>query len=168
MAHYGTLSTYRFPDKVAIEDVRGAALYGLNDDKLGKIDDVIFDHVNGDIRYIVVDTGGWLSSKKFMVPVDRVYASPKHKDDFSVDMTKEQVEKFPPYDEDVVRDQHRWSQYEARYRSSWVGSRLGQRWSAFENRVRSERPHIVGQCPSCGVTAGGVSAKELEREKKVG
>jgi PRC-barrel domain protein len=168
MAHYGTLSDYRFPHKVAIEDVRGASLYGLADDKLGKIDDVIFDHATGDIRYIVVDTGGWLSSKKFIVPVDGVYVSPEHKGDFAVDLTKEEIEKFPPYDENAVREQHKWSDYEARYRSSWVGSRLGARWSAFENRLRSQRHHIVGQCPSCGATAGGVSAKEMERERKVG
>jgi uncharacterized protein YrrD len=42
-------------------DIRGSKLYGLNDEKLGKIDDVIFDHGTGEIRYVVVDTGGWLS-----------------------------------------------------------------------------------------------------------
>jgi uncharacterized protein YrrD len=45
--------------------VRGSHLYGLNDDKLGKIEDVIFDHSSGDIHYVVVDTGGWLHPKKF-------------------------------------------------------------------------------------------------------
>jgi uncharacterized protein YrrD len=52
-----------------IDDIRGAAVYGLGDEKLGKIDDVIFDSDNGQIRYVVVHTGGWLSSRRFLVPL---------------------------------------------------------------------------------------------------
>ena len=59
MPHYGILRDYRFDD---IEDVRGADVYGVNDEKLGTIDDVIFDHSSGEIRYVVIDTGGLLSS----------------------------------------------------------------------------------------------------------
>jgi uncharacterized protein YrrD len=73
MAQYGMLRDYRFTD--AAEDIRGARLYGLNDEKLGKIDDVIFDHSTGSIGYVVVDTGGWLSTKKFVVPADRLRGS---------------------------------------------------------------------------------------------
>jgi uncharacterized protein YrrD len=69
-----------------VDDIRGSKLYGLNDEKLGKIDDVIFDHRTGEIRYVVVDTGGWLSSKKFIVPADRIRTSRKHQDDFMVDL----------------------------------------------------------------------------------
>lgn len=54
MAHYGTLKDFRVAD--AAEDIRGSHLYGLEDEKLGKIDDVIFDHSTGNIRYVVVDT----------------------------------------------------------------------------------------------------------------
>ena len=68
MSHYGTLRNY--PISEAAEEIRGAKLYGLNDEKLGKIDDVIFDHSTGLIRYVVVDTGGWLKTKKFIVPAD--------------------------------------------------------------------------------------------------
>ena len=45
MAQYGMLRDYRFTD--AAEDIRGSKLYGLNDEKLGKIDDVIFDYFTG-------------------------------------------------------------------------------------------------------------------------
>ena len=45
MAHYGTLRDYHFTDiDETTDDIRGAKVYGLNDEKLGKIDDVIFDH----------------------------------------------------------------------------------------------------------------------------
>src|SRR5262249_3369348 len=69
MAHSGTLRDFQFIQSGEdLDDVRGSHLYGLNDEKLGKIGDVIFDHSSGDIRYVVVATGGWLSSKKFIVP----------------------------------------------------------------------------------------------------
>src|SRR3954470_7964948 len=85
MAHYGTLKDTAFE---AGEDIRGAHLYGSNEEKLGKIDDVIFDHSTGDIRYAVVDTGGWLHSKKFLVPVDGIRASAKNEDDFETNLSK--------------------------------------------------------------------------------
>ena len=97
MSHYGLLRDYQFGESG--EDIRGAALYGSGDEKLGKIDDVIFNHTNGDIRYVVVDTGGWLTTKKFIVPTDRLRASSEHENDFASDLTKQQVESFPPYQE---------------------------------------------------------------------
>lgn len=117
MAQYGTLKDYRFTNDA--EDVRGSHVYGRNDEKLGKIDDVIFDHSTGDIRYVVVDTGGWLSSKKFVVPAEHLRASAEHKDDFSADLTKQQIEAFPPYDESHLESDEQWSDYEQRYRAQW-------------------------------------------------
>jgi len=117
MAHYCTLRDTKISD--AAEDIRGSKLYGLNDEKLGKIEDVIFDHSTGLIRYVVVDTGGWLSSKKFIVPADRLRASSQHEDDFEADLTKEQVEGFPPYRESDLDSEDKWSDYEGRYRSQW-------------------------------------------------
>ena len=94
-------------------------MYGLNNEKLGKIDDVIFDHSTGQIRYVVVDTGGWLSSKKFIVPSHRLQPSAEHEDDFRVDLSKEQIETFPPYNESDVESEEKWGEYENRYRSKW-------------------------------------------------
>ena len=94
-------------------------MYNANDDKLGKIADVIFDHSTGGIQYVVIDTGGWLSSKKFLVPADRLRPSAEHKDDYQVNLTKQQIEGFPAYDESDVKDDKKWGDYENRYRSKW-------------------------------------------------
>jgi sporulation protein YlmC with PRC-barrel domain len=120
MAHYGRLKDYRFVDSAeATDDLRGSKVYGIDDEKIGKIDDVIFDHASGNIRYVVVDTGGWLSSKKFIVPPDRLQPSPKHDDDFFIAATKEQIESLPAYDEKDVESEDRWKDYEKRYDASW-------------------------------------------------
>lgn len=121
MAHYGRLREYRFSDDV--DDIRGASLYGVDDEKLGKIDDVIFDHASGTIQYAVVDSGGWFSSKKFLVSADRIRPYEKDDSDFYTDMTKQQIEALPRYDEDRFSKDDRenerdWSDYDERYRKS--------------------------------------------------
>src|SRR6266436_3269005 len=131
MAQSGMLRDYRFTD--AAEDIRGSKLYGLNDEKLGKIDDVIFDHSTGEIRYVVVDTGGWLSTKKFIVPAGRLRASLEHKHDFIVDLTKKQVEDFPPYQETDLESDEQWVDYEGRYRSLWEGGPVMHREGTDRN-----------------------------------
>ena len=86
MPRYGTIGDYRFSDtQEAASDIRGAKIYGRGDEKLGEIDDVVFDEATGAIVYVVVDTGGWLTSKKFIVPPQEVRPSLQHDDDFLVE-----------------------------------------------------------------------------------
>ena len=131
MSHYGLLGVYEFG--VMAEDIRGATLYGLRDEKLGKIDNVIFDHSAGDIRYLVVDAGGWLRTKKFVVPAGRLRVSSKHEDGFTADLTKEQVEKFPKYEETDVDSEEKWTDYEDQYRSNWEASPVMHRAETDRN-----------------------------------
>jgi sporulation protein YlmC with PRC-barrel domain len=119
MPHYGMLRDYRFDDEGTAEDIRGAKIYGRDEDKLGKIDDVIFDHSTGNIRYAVVDTGGWLSSHKFLVPPDRLRASQKHDGDFEMNATKDQIKQFPEFKEDDLKSDDNWKDYEKRYKAAW-------------------------------------------------
>jgi sporulation protein YlmC with PRC-barrel domain len=122
MAHYGTLGDLLYSETIA-EEIRGAKLYGLNDEKLGEIVDVIFDHSTGSVRYTVVDAGGWLSSKKFIVPADQIGASEKHDGDFEAPLTKQQIKSLPPYNEKDLESEEQWKDYERRY------------WPADENPV---------------------------------
>jgi hypothetical protein len=131
MAHYGTLKDARIGD--AAEDIRGSHLYGLNDEKLGKIEDVIFDHATGNIRYVVIDTGGWLSSKRFLVPGEALRASAKHENDFEANLDKRQIESFPPYNESDLDSESKWAGYEGRYRSKWVADPVMHRTETDRN-----------------------------------
>lgn len=131
MAHYGTLK--EIPITQSGEDIRGSHLYSNTDEKLGKIEDVVFDHATGDIRYVVVDTGGWLSSKKFLVPSERLRTSAKHKDDFEVSLTKQQIENLPPYKESDLQSESKWSDYEGQYRAKWVSDPVMHRSETDRN-----------------------------------
>lgn len=145
MAQYGRLQNYRFTE--AAEDVRGSTLYGLSDEKLGKIDDVIFEHATGSICYVIVDTGGWLSTKKFIVPADRIRASTEHKDDFAVDLTKQQVEGFPPYNETDLESEAQWSDYEGRYRSKWEAGPVMHR-AGTDRNITPTTQQMLGNASS--------------------
>jgi len=120
MTRYGTLGDYRFADvKEAADDIRGSKVYGQNDEKLGEIDDVVFDQDSGGIIYIVIDTGGWLSSKKFLLPPSEIRPSVQHRNDYLAELTKQQIETFPPYDGEAITTQEGWDDYDRRYRSNW-------------------------------------------------
>lgn len=192
MAHYGTLRDHNFLDddlNDGANDIRGANVYGLDDKKLGKIDDVIFNHSTGQIHYIVLDAGGWLSSKKFIVPPQQLQASSEHKDDFVISVSKDQIEKFPPYHDSDVESEGKWRDYESRYQEAWVSGAIqhlegsdhkltpaanampvqprspGSRWSTFDDRLRSRRRDITSQCETCRAESPTGTASERERDE---
>jgi sporulation protein YlmC with PRC-barrel domain len=143
MARYGTLGDYQFSDtQEAAIDIRGSKVYGPKDQKLGQIDDVIFDEATGSIVFLVVDTGGWLSSKKFIVPPQEVRPCMQHEDDFLVDLTKEQIENFPPYDGKTLTSEEKWVDYEKRYRSKWVEGPVMHREATDRNITPTTKQQI--------------------------
>ena len=118
MPHYGMLRDQKFED---VEDIRGADVYGVNDEKLGTIDDVIFDHSSGDIRYVVVSTG-LLSRNKYMVPANRISPYGNHDDKFYAELDKERLEMLPEFDDQALKSESDWSDYEKRYEEHWSTS----------------------------------------------
>lgn len=145
MPRYATLGDYRFSDlQDATDDIRGAKIYGPNDEKLGEIDDVIFDRATGAIAYVVVDTGGWLSSHKFLLPPGKVRPSLRHPDDFLVELTKEQIKSLPPYDGAILNSEEKWGDYEKRYRSTWVADPVLHRAGTDLNVTPAEQPIGAG------------------------
>src|SRR2546430_17548984 len=94
--------------------------YDPADEKLGKIDDVVFDSSTGEVQYVVIDTGGWLHSRRFLVPPEELKPSMEHENDFTINLTKAQIERFPALDEKVLEDNEEFADYEKKYRSSWT------------------------------------------------
>ena len=116
MPHYGVLRDYKFED---VQDVRGAEVYSVNDEKLGTIDDIIFDHSTGEIRYAVVDTGGWLKSKRFLVPINRIEPYGNHEDKFYAELDKERIQMLPEFNDETLKSESQWKDYESSYHDRW-------------------------------------------------
>ncbi len=138
---YTTLRDYRFDRD--IDDIRGSSVYDPADEKLGKIDDVIFNSDSGQIRYVVIDTGGWLSSRRFLVPPAELHPSPTHEKDFAVNMTKRQIERFPALDEKVLEDKQKFEGYDKSYRSYWTTTEAAGRKPASSTRLSGFENEIV-------------------------
>ena len=142
MPHYGTLRDYRFTDADEATDVRGSKVYGFGDEKLGKIDDIVFDHSTGHIHYVVVDTGGWLSSNKFIVPPEALRPSVDHEGDYRVDLTQDQIESLPPYNESDLGSEEKWADYNGRYRSQWEAKPIMHRVATDRNITPTTQQQI--------------------------
>jgi len=159
MAHYGTLRN-AFPS-AGSDDIRGAHVYGKQDKKLGKIADIIFDHNNGNIIYVVVDTGGWLSSKKFILPANQLSESARHEHDYVVDLNHDQIEKFPTYSEQDLDSEESWDLYENRYLDSWHEGSILHR----EGSSRAITPPPQDVPAATAPKAGSLDRREVENAK---
>ena len=184
MPHYGILRDHKMED---VDDLRGADVYGVNDEKLGTIDDVIFDHSSGDIRYIVLKTGGLLSRKKVMVPANRVEPYGNHDDKFYAELDKERLEMLPEFREETMKAQGDWSTYEKDYEKRWndgavmynkntgriitapheeeVGPAIGSRSAPASGRRLDLKPEKVGKEDDLLGVASGVSKTTLRPKK---
>ncbi|HVM94119.1 MAG TPA: PRC-barrel domain-containing protein [Terriglobales bacterium] len=167
MSHYALLGDYRFGN--ATEDIRGSALYGVGDEKLGKIQDVIYDHLSGDVAYVVVDTGGWLTTKEFVVSAELLRPSSEHEGDFACDMTKQQIESLPPYDEKDLESHEKWTDYENRYRAKWETSPVMHRKETDRNitpttlQMEGNRSSAIASGNESGLKTTGVAGSRASQ-----
>jgi PRC-barrel domain protein len=112
MAHYSLLRDYRFAN--AVDDIRGATLYGSSDEQIGTMDDIVFDHETGDTRYVVVDLG----DHKTLVPSGRVYRSSRE-DGFETDLSKTDALELPVFDEAMLESEKHWTEHEKVHLDAW-------------------------------------------------
>jgi hypothetical protein len=81
----------------AVNDLKGCSI-GARDGAIGQIEDLYFDDERWTVRYLVVDTGGWLTGRRVLVSPWSVRAVDVAGKTISVDLTREQVENSPSVD----------------------------------------------------------------------
>ncbi len=80
---------------------------GATDGEIGKVRDFYFDDQDWTVRYLVVETGGWLSGRKVLIAPQAISGTNWQNDVFPVNLTKNQVENSPDIDtEQTVSRQH--------------------------------------------------------------
>lgn len=164
MPHYGILHDHKMED---VDDLRGADVYGVNDEKLGTIDDVIFDHSSGDIRYIVLKTGGMLSHRKVMVPANRVEPYGNHDDKFYAELDKDRLEMLPEFKEETMKAQGDWSTYEKDYEKRWNDGAV--MYNKNTGRIITPAPETVVNEPMSSGHASVTSGRRMDlKPEKVG
>ena len=84
-----------------LADVRGWEVRtGVDDEKVGKVDDLVIDAGNR-IRYLEVDTGGLFTAKRVLLPIGLTQLD-EHRDVIWIpNMTKQRFKSLPEYSGDV-------------------------------------------------------------------
>ena len=80
---------------------------GARDGEMGEVRDFFFDDTSWTIRYLVVETGGWLSRRRVLISPAALEEPDWENRRFPVSLTKEQVRHSPDVDTDkpVARQQ---------------------------------------------------------------
>ena len=99
--------------------IKGYAI-AASDGRIGTVSDFLFDDASWLVRWLVVDTGNWLSGRKVLLPPSVLgHLDPKERE-FSVRLTMQQVKDSPEIDTDrpvsrqmetSVYDYYGWSPY---------------------------------------------------------
>jgi hypothetical protein len=101
----------------SIESLTGHKIQAKDGD-IGKVNEFLFDDATWTIRYLVVDTGGWLSDRKVLLsPLDTISTPDWALKSFPVDLTKEQVKNSP--DINVVKPVSRQQLLELHTHYGW-------------------------------------------------
>jgi sporulation protein YlmC with PRC-barrel domain len=91
-----------------------------SDGRLGEVNDLLFDDDTWKIRWLVVDTGKWLSGRKVLLPPSILGRIDPEEREFSVKVTMQQVKDSPGIDTDRpvsrqmetnIYDYYGWSPY---------------------------------------------------------
>jgi hypothetical protein len=100
-------------------DIIGYAIHA-SDGAIGTIRDFLFDDVTWTVRWLVVDTGGWLTGREILLPPSAMAQVNHVGHQFNVNLTKQQVKYSPDIDshrpvsrqyETSVYDYYGWSPY---------------------------------------------------------
>jgi hypothetical protein len=109
-------------DVITSDRVEGTAVYNRAGDKLGSIDHLVIDKISGQVRYAVLEFGGFLGIGTDRYPLPwNVLKYDTAKDGYVVPLDKATLEKAPryardtrpTYDEDYGREVYRY------YGSTW-------------------------------------------------
>ncbi len=99
--------------------INGYAI-AASDGPIGTVSDFLFDDATWMVRWLVVDTGNWLSGRKVLLPPSALGQLDAKEQEFSVTLTMQQVKDSPEIDTDrpvsrqmetSVYDYYGWSPY---------------------------------------------------------
>lgn len=106
-------TTTSIHDVISSERVEGTSVYNSAGDKLGTIDDLMIDKRSGQVRYAVMEFGGFLGMGTDRYPIPwNMLKYDTAQDGYVVPLDKAKLEGAPRYSNDAVPD------YDEAYSSS--------------------------------------------------
>jgi uncharacterized protein YrrD len=112
-----------------------------SDGEIGQVEDFYFDDQHWTVRYLVVDTGGWLVGRKVLISPISIGRAARDQQSIAVKLSKKQIEDSPSVDTDKpVSRQYETSFYDYyQYPHYWGGPYL---WgpTAFPGEIIAPPP----------------------------
>lgn len=71
------------------------------DGEIGHVTDILLGDSDLKVRYLVIDTGGWMSGRKVLLSTAWLSSVAPHKKVLVVNIDKKRIEESPPYEPDV-------------------------------------------------------------------
>ncbi len=100
-------------------EITGYAIHA-SDGLIGSVKDILFDDTTWLVRWLVIDTGNWLPGRQVLLPPNALAEVNHIGHQFSVRLTKEQVQKCPEIESDrpvsrqmetTIYDYYGWAPY---------------------------------------------------------
>ena len=133
---------------LVISALKGYAIEA-SDGRIGSVSDFLFDDKTWRVRWLIVDTGGWLSGRQVLVHPSAIGPADFDQNQLPVSLTKSQVEGSP----DVLRDEpisrsvedKLFSYY--RWDPTWAGGYLGPSSGAMASPLGTPPYFGIGISP---------------------
>jgi hypothetical protein len=102
---YASRLRYLAADDVddTVVDYDGLDVEGPDGARIGDVAGFIVDAQAARLHYVVVDSGGWFRSRRFLLPVGHANLS-DNQSALRVDVTRGTLTNYPPFDEDQFRE----------------------------------------------------------------
>lgn len=142
-----------------ISNIDDYSVYAQGDDKVGSVEDGLFEDGTGRFRYLVVDTGPWIFGKKVLLPIGMANFDYDRKRIYIDGLTKQQVEELPEYHNDMSVDHD----YEERVRGTYR-SMPGNRRATTDTAAGMPTAGTSAPVTGAGVAAPGAANTAYTRD----
>jgi hypothetical protein len=156
-------------------------VHGQNGETLGELDGFLVEHGAGTVRYLVVDSGGWFRSRRFLIPAEHVTIDRDAKA-VRVGASRDSFIDHPEFDEDRFGrfSDEEYHAYQRRLGATWPTARSGETnttmyrqpdwWSSNAYRPERLRPiesrsfvNPAGPATTAGIAGAAAAAARDER-----
>jgi PRC-barrel domain len=96
------VSHLRYLDASNVEaggvDLDGLGISGSDNRKIGDVDGFIIDPAGGRAHYIVIDSGGWFTSRRLLLPIGHAALATDRRS-LLADVSRDALQRLPEFDE---------------------------------------------------------------------
>jgi hypothetical protein len=134
---------------ISSDNVEGTSVYNAAGDKLGSIDDLMIDKLSGQVRYAVLEFGGFLGMNADRYPIPwKVLKYSTDKGGYIVPLDKSQLQNAPKYSDEAETPIYD-SSYGGKINSGPLGMLCGQ---ARSRKLAAATSGVMSRCGPASIS----------------